>query len=71
MQTTIDIPEEQVAQIDQLSRTRNISRDEIVSRALTVYLESRERALDDSAGAWANSQGDGVQYQQQIRDEWS
>jgi metal-responsive CopG/Arc/MetJ family transcriptional regulator len=70
MQTTIDIPEEQVAQIDKLSQTRNISRDELFSRALEVYLESRERALDESAGAWAGSQGDGVEYQQRLRDEW-
>ena len=70
MQTTLDIPEEQLTEIDKVSQARNISRDELVSLALTDYLQSRKRALEESFGAWAGSQGDGVEYQQRLRDEW-
>jgi metal-responsive CopG/Arc/MetJ family transcriptional regulator len=70
MQTTIDIPEEQVSQLDKLSQDCNVSRDELVRLAVANYLQSQDKALDESFGAWAGSQGDGVEYQQRLRDEW-
>jgi predicted transcriptional regulator len=71
MQTTIDIPEEQVGQLEKLSQARNIPRDEIVRLAISAYLRSRSLALEQSLGAWAGAQGDGVEYQQRVRGEWS
>lgn len=71
MQTTIDIPEEQVNELNRLSHARNVSRDELVRLALTAYLHSRQQALEQTRGAWAGSQGDGVEYQQRVRGEWS
>ncbi|MDQ2925942.1 MAG: ribbon-helix-helix domain-containing protein, partial [Acidobacteriota bacterium] len=60
MQTTVDIPEEQVGQLDTLSRSRHISRDELVRTAISTYLQAQASALDESFGAWAGSQGDGL-----------
>ncbi len=32
--------------------------------------EQRRAALDQSAGAWAGCNGDGLEYQLRMRDEW-
>jgi hypothetical protein len=80
MQTLVDIPEEDIRLLDQLSSARNVSRAELVSVALSTYLESqrprllseeqRKQALDDAFGAWRDFSEDGQAYQDRIRSEW-
>lgn len=70
MQTTVDIPEEQVSRLDKLSQSRRIPRDELVRTAISTYLQAQASALDESFGAWAGSQGDGLDYQKRMRNEW-
>ncbi|MEO7028931.1 MAG: ribbon-helix-helix domain-containing protein [Acidobacteriaceae bacterium] len=70
MQTTVDIPEEQVSRLDKLSQSRRIPRDELVRIAISTYLQAQASALDESFGAWAGSQGDGLDYQKRMRNEW-
>lgn len=35
-----------------------------------VILVNRQKALEDSFGAWAHMSEDGLAYQQRMRDEW-
>lgn len=81
MQTLIDIPEEDLTRLDELSEDRQVPRDELVRTALSAYLqaqptkprhtkEQRKMALDASFGLWAGRNGDGLEYQQRMRDEW-
>ena len=50
---------------------------EVVAHALdlldlerNVIPVDRQKALEESFGAWANMNEDGVAYQQRMRDEW-
>jgi metal-responsive CopG/Arc/MetJ family transcriptional regulator len=69
MQTLIDIPEEDLTQLDQLSETRNVPREEIIRAAVSSYLRSHKDALEQSFGIWAGRNGDGVEYQRRMRGE--
>lgn len=80
MQTLIDIPEADITLLDRLSKDRQISRDELVRTALSVYLDTQlarpveevrhKDAWDRAFGSWANFSEDGLAYQERLRREW-
>ena len=80
MQTTIDLPQEQMVQLNKLSEQTDVSPDAIVSAALAEYLAAREcglrdpvermAALEQAFGLWADRGEDGLAYQERMRSEW-
>ncbi len=80
MQTLIDIPEPNITLLDKLSEDRQVSRDELVRTAVSVYLEAQlaEQAKDiqpqlendEAFGLWADFTEDGLTYQERLRSEW-
>ena len=71
MQTTIDIPDHELAQLETLSETRHVSRDELVRAAISEYVYAhRQEVLRQSYGLWADRKIDGLEYQEKLRSEW-
>ncbi len=68
MRTLIDIPEQDLKALDQLSRDRGVSRDKIVRAAIGEY---RARQSADAAfGVWSEASEDAVDYQRRLRRGW-
>ncbi len=73
MRTLVDIPEEDLTLLNQLSKQENISRAELVRRAISAYLAPRKRkgsGLRDGFGIWADRKEDALEYQERMRREW-
>ena len=70
MQTVIDIPEDEISLLNQLSENRKVSRDELVRAAISNYLQVPINARDAAFGLWAHKDIDGLEYQLRMRDEW-
>ncbi len=70
MRTLVDIPERQLAEINNLSAARKLPRAEIIRQALTAYLEANKPADDGAFGLWKQQGVDGLAYQEQVRSEW-
>lgn len=80
MRTIVDLPEDQVKALDSLGKTQDLSRAELVRRAVASYLDAERKAaatenldqyygfLDDAPGAFDGL--DSVDYQRKIRGEW-
>jgi metal-responsive CopG/Arc/MetJ family transcriptional regulator len=71
MRTLVDIPETELAQLNKLSRSRRVSRAELVRSAISQYLESHHAEHAEQAfGLWAGHKVDGLAYQDKMRSEW-
>ena len=67
----VDVPETDLALLDEVSRKRAISRAELIRRAIAVSLTPYRKKMNHAAfGAWAQLSEDGLAYQERIRDEW-
>jgi hypothetical protein len=70
MRTIIDIPSEQLRQLNELCRREDLSRAEAVRRAIALLLETRGSPPAEAFGLWKDRGTDGVAYQQALRGEW-
>jgi metal-responsive CopG/Arc/MetJ family transcriptional regulator len=78
MRTIVDIPNEQLSQLDQWADRERISRAEAVRRALAQLLDRVGQPKSSAAtgfGLWAQGKAitaeqDGLRIQQALRDEW-
>jgi len=71
MRTLIDLPEAQVAALDELSRAEKKSRAALIRQAIDDYLARRRSSGDEDAfGLWGNRKIDGLAYQRRMRREW-
>ncbi len=73
MRTLIDIPEHDLAVLNRISKTENVSRAELVRRAITAYLAPRKRdnsGLRKAFGLWKDNGEDGLAMQERLRKEW-
>ncbi|AFL90052.1 Ribbon-helix-helix protein, copG family [Terriglobus roseus DSM 18391] len=85
MQLTIDIPEQELGELDRLTVKTNASREEIVQQALRAFLtteseqlpeplvkdpEERDAILQAAFGSWKDFPEDGLAYQERMRQEW-
>ncbi len=80
MRTLVDIPENLLEELTAFARKADISRAELMRRALDAYVgalrqaESRSEAdpIDAAFGLWKDREdiGDGVEYQRRLRAEW-
>jgi hypothetical protein len=72
MRTIVDLPEDQIAALKQLSKQSKLSRAELMRRAVGEYLQNHSAdAADDAFGIWQGQAPDGLAYQRQLREEWS
>lgn len=84
MRTLIDLPEQQLAQLTRLAKTRSVSRAQVVREAVASYLDAAPelRARTDwvakGFGALVDmpmtidgrGHADALDYQRKLRDEW-
>lgn len=78
MRTIVDLPEDQVKELDSIGKKKDLSRAELVRRAVEMYLDVEQQAaksqLDKYFGILKGShlfEGmDGLEYQEKIRAEW-
>ena len=71
MRTLVDIPEGDLSRLTKLSKTRKVSRAQLVRSAVSRFLQEEESdSLDKLFGIWADRNIDGLEYQEQMRREW-
>lgn len=71
MKTLIDIPENDIKQLEQLAGRRNVSRASVIREAIANYLTSQTRMQgSDAFGSWRKSKIDGLKHQRKLRGEW-
>jgi metal-responsive CopG/Arc/MetJ family transcriptional regulator len=71
MRTLIDLPEQQVAALDELSKADKKPRAALIRQAVADYLVRRKAARqEDAFGLWGNKKLDGLAYQKRMRREW-
>lgn len=74
MRTLVDIPDEQLEELTQISARENTSRAAIIREAIDGYLAERRKAgARDAFGLWRREGQDlvdGVEYQKALRGEW-
>lgn len=71
MRTVIDVPDEVIATLDQVSCRVKRSRAALIRDAISEYL--RKNALppaDEAFGIWKGKPVDGMKYQESLRKEW-
>lgn len=72
MRTIIDLPEEHIQALKQLSETARVSRAELIRCAVAEYLVRHQPAPTDEAfGLWRDAQQEGLAYQENMRGEWA
>ena len=54
-----------------LSRSRKVSRAELIRQAVAGFLAQNKAGMEDSFGLWKRRSVDGVEYQEKLRSEWS
>ncbi len=71
MRTLVDIPTDLLQSLDDISRHADVSRAEVIRRALREYIVSRHQ-VPDVFGLIKHQPPlpDGLQAQRSLRDEW-
>lgn len=71
MQAVIDLPEEQIEPLNTLAASLELSRTELIRRAVADYLRRFEPTTEDVAfGIWQQRNEDGLEDQARLRSEW-
>jgi len=71
MRTLVDLPEDELEELSALSRSRKVSRAELIRQAVSGFLAQNKAGMEDSFGLWKRRGVDGVEYQEKLRSEWS
>lgn len=72
MRTIIDLPDRQVDALKRISRSRKLSRAELIRQAVERYLQEDLPVRDEAFGLWkrAGLRVEGVALQRRLRREW-
>jgi hypothetical protein len=70
MRTIIEIPDIQIDLLSSLVEQENISRAELIRRAISEYIARYPAKTDNAFGLWKDNKVDGLEYQNKMRDEW-
>lgn len=70
MRTLVDIPDRQIQDLTAICMAENVSRAELIRRAISAYLEKNKPAAVEAFGLWKERKVDGLEYQDQVRSEW-
>ena len=66
MRTLVDIPEDELEELNSLSRSRKVSRAELIRQAVAGFLAENRSGIEDSFGIWKQRDVDGVEYQEKL-----
>ena len=71
MRTLVDIPDGQLEELGMICKKKDLSRAEVVRRAVAAFIE-RNRVYQPAQafGLWRKSAEDGLEYQARVRSEW-
>jgi len=70
MRAVIDLPDEQIEPLKTLASSLNVSRAELIRRAVANYLRRFEAPTDDTVFGILKQRGeDGLAYQERMRSE--
>jgi metal-responsive CopG/Arc/MetJ family transcriptional regulator len=73
MRTLVDIPDDQIAELNKLAEREKVSRASLVRKAVADLLASKRQAGDDAIAAAFGirpDMEDGLAYQERLRSEW-
>jgi metal-responsive CopG/Arc/MetJ family transcriptional regulator len=71
MRTLIDLGDEQIEALDELSKAEKRSRAALIRQAVDEYLGKRRGEQAENAfGLWGKRKVDGMAYQKKVRSEW-
>ena len=72
MRTIIDLPDRQLEQLERISRSRKLSRAELIRQAVDRYLQEHLPGREEAFGVWKRKgpREDGVAFQRRLRKEW-
>jgi hypothetical protein len=71
MRTIIELPDEQLDALSNICAQENISRAEIIRRAVGNYLQANQPGKGRSAfGLWKKKKVDALKYESKLRAEW-
>jgi len=71
MRTIVDLPEDQIRELDRARDSAGISRAEAIRRAVAQYLSSNLPGDEEEAfGIWKNRGIDSLEYERKLREEW-
>ncbi|MFC3052812.1 ribbon-helix-helix domain-containing protein [Kordiimonas pumila] len=65
------IPDDELAELDQLAHRKHISRAKAMRDAVRMYLDENSKSVNQEAfGLYKKAPVDGLQVQQALREEW-
>ena len=70
MRTLVDITEKQISELAVISKNQNVSRAEIIRKAIQAYIEKNRPTSKVAFGIWKKHKVDGLAYQEKVRSEW-
>jgi metal-responsive CopG/Arc/MetJ family transcriptional regulator len=72
MRTIVDLPHRQLDALERISRSRKLSRAELIRRAVERYLQEQLPEREEAFGLWKRQgiRAEGVAYQRRLRKEW-
>ncbi len=71
MRTIVDIPDQFIESLDRLGTTNHQSRAAIIREAIADFLKVKSLPPSEAAfGIWKSRKMDGVDYQNEQRQEW-
>lgn len=71
MRTIIDVPDDMIQSLDRVGVAENRSRAALIREAITEYLHQKAAPCAEAAfGLWRQRQTDGINYQDELRQEW-
>lgn len=69
MRALVDVPDDLLKDLERISKSVNVSRAEIIRRALREFANNNT-PNNDGFGIWAKNPIDGLALQTKLRDEW-
>jgi predicted transcriptional regulator len=71
VRTIVDIPDQFIESLDRLGTTNHQSRAALIREAIADFLKVKSLPPSEAAfGIWKNRKMDGVEYQNELREEW-
>ena len=71
MRTIIDLPEQDIRDLAEISQREKVSRAEVIRRAVRLYVERLRPAGEQNVfGLWRGRKQDGLRYEDKIRGDW-
>ena len=71
MRILVDLPDNQIHELNALAGEQGTSRTELVRRAVAAFVTEKRAPLSEYFGLWADDfQEDPVEFQRHMRAEW-